>query len=285
MSELRNGRCYECVVVDLNTQRDFCDAGGGLPVSNLTTLLPAMRRVVAWTKRNCAPIVSSIESHRPLELSDSGRPTVCIDGSGGQRKIEFTIFPLRAMVEVDNTFGVPIDLFKHFQQIIFRKRTDDLLANPKADRLLTQLPVHEFILFGNGIENSIKALTLALRARAKPVTIVVDACGYWNKSAADLALRQIAAKGATLTNVDELLARKLDRRFRRRWRLAIRDMNGHAMNGNGHNAKNGNGHDAKNGNGHNGKNGNGSNGSNGHNGHKHRPGTDRAYGPIDDVAL
>ena len=214
MASLRRGRVYECVVIDVNTQKDFCDRSGAFPVANVAELIPAMRRVIAWTRRNHAPVVSTVESHRPREVSDNGHPIYCVDGSQGQKKITFTVLPLWVIVEVDNTFSVPSDLFRHWQQVLFRKRTDDLLANPKADCLLTNLPVKEYILFGTGLECSIKALALALLAREKTVTVVTDACGYWNRPAADLSLRQIAAKGAVLINADELMTRKLDRQYR-----------------------------------------------------------------------
>jgi len=216
----RNCRAFECVVVDINTQRDFCDPKGALPVVRLCELIPQFRHMIAWTKRNSAPIVSSIESHRPFELSDSGYPIHCVDGSDGQRKLDFTIFPLHIRVEADNTLSIPIDLFGRYQQVIFRKRTDDLLGNPKAERLLSHLPAEEFILFGTGIECSVKTLALALLARGKQVSVVVDACGFWNRPTADLALRQVAAKGAKLVTVCEVLCRKLDRRFR--YRVAVR---------------------------------------------------------------
>ena len=138
----------------------------------------------------------------------------CVDGTNGQRKIDFTLLPQCARIEVDNTLAVPLDLFRRYQQVIFRKRSDDLLENPKADRFLTQLLVGEFIVFGNGLEGAVKSLVLALLAREKPVTVLTDACGYWNKATAELALRQIIAKGAKLLTVDELLSRKLDRRHR-----------------------------------------------------------------------
>lgn len=215
----RNGRAFECVVVDINTQRDFCDPEGAFPVTHLRELIPQFRHMIAWTRRNYAPIVSSIESHRPFELSDSGYPIHCVDGSSGQHKLNFTILPLHAWVETDNTLSVPLDLFGHYQQIFFRKRTDDLLGNPKAERLFSQLPVREYILFGTGMESSVKALALGLLARGKPVSVVVDACGYWNRATADLALRKIATKGARLLTVCELLSRKLERRYR--YRIAM----------------------------------------------------------------
>jgi len=210
----RSGR-HECVVVDVNTQRDFCNIDGAFPVQNAEDLLPQLRRVVAWAKRNYAPVVSSVESHRPLELSDSGFPIeCCVDGSGGQQKLDFTLFPRHAWIEADNTLAIPMDLFSQFQQVIFQKRTDDLLSNPKADRLLSQLPADEFVLFGTGVETSVKVLALALMARGKRVAVVRDACGYWSRSTADLAFRQVAAKGATVICVDELKTRRLDRQHR-----------------------------------------------------------------------
>jgi nicotinamidase-related amidase len=244
MTERRNGRRHECVVVDLNTQRDFCDRGGAQPVANVDTLIPTLRRVVAWARRNCVPVISSMEAHRKRELSDSGYPVCCVDGTGGQRKVEFTVFPKHLQIEIDNTLSLPINLFQRYQQVIFRKRADDLLSNPKADRLLTHLPVHELVIMGNGLESSVKALVLALRAREKPVSVVVDACGYWHKGTADLALRQMAAKGAMLITVDDLVRRKLDRRLRSRYRITIRSRtstgatvapNNNGLNGNGRN--------------------------------------------------
>ena len=218
MNGRRNGRIYECVTVDLNTQRDFCDREGALPVANLGEFIPALRRVIAWAKRNYAPVISSLHSHRPLEFPERDRPVHCVDGSNGQRKIPFTVFPLSTRIEFDNMLSVPLDLFRRYQQVMFRMRADDLLGNPKADRFLTQLPTEEYVIFGNAIECSIKALALGLLARHKKVTVVVDACGYWNKAAADLALRQMEAKGARLITVDELSTRKLSRR--RRYRAA-----------------------------------------------------------------
>ena len=207
-------RAFQCVAIDLNTQRDFCESGRAFPVENLDRLIPALRRVIAWVKRNQTPIVSSLEAHRECELSDSGNPIHCVDGSDGQEKIDFTLLSNRKYIPSDNTLAVPVDLFASYQQVIFWKRTDDLLSNPKADRLLSHAPVGEFLLFGVGTETSIKTLCLALMARNKKVTIVVDACGHWSEGTAQQAIRQVVAKGANVVSVDELLARKLDREVR-----------------------------------------------------------------------
>lgn len=229
----RNGRIFECVAIDLNTQNDFCDAMGARPVANLFGLIAQLRRTIAWTKRNQVPVVSSIDSHRSCELAGDAQRQCCVDGSAGQQKIGFTIFAQCANIEVDNTLSIPLNLFNEYQQVIFRKRSDDLLSNPKADRFLTQLPVTEYIVFGTTIECSVKALTLGLLSRNQRVAVIVDACGYWNKGRADLSLRQMDAKGATLLTVDDLCVRKLSRDYR----YPIRPMAGSSGNGNGRNGR------------------------------------------------
>ncbi|MFH0983171.1 MAG: isochorismatase family protein [Planctomycetota bacterium] len=207
----RNGCAYECVLLDLNTQWDFLDENAPCRAANADRLIPVLRSIIAWTLRNQVPIVSAMESHRPEEVDLRGAAPYCVDGTGGQQKLDFTLLPNRAMVEGDNTLTVPLDLFQRHQQVVFRKRTTDLLANPKADRFLTQLAVREYLIFGLGLEWSVKALALGLMARNRSVTIVADACGYWSTTAAEFTLRQLAAKGAALITVEELLTRKLPR--------------------------------------------------------------------------
>jgi len=110
--------------------------------------------------------------------------------------------------------AVPLNLFAQYQQVVFRQRSVDLFDNPKADRFVTQLWADEFVLFGNAAEAAVKAVALGLVARHKNVTVIRDACGYWDRGSADLSFRLFAAKGVRLMTVDELLIRKLDRQFR-----------------------------------------------------------------------
>ena len=64
----RNGSYPSTVAVDLSTQADFLTDRGAYPVANLDTLIPALRKIVAWAKWRCVPVVSSLNSHRPCEL-------------------------------------------------------------------------------------------------------------------------------------------------------------------------------------------------------------------------
>ena len=209
-----NGGSLECVLLDLNTQADFLGHGAACRVKNVSCLLPAIRRVVAWAKWRHVPVISSVDSHRETENTHDGFPRHCIDGTPGQQKVPCTLFGARVRIEGDNTLAVPLNLFGRHQQVIFRKRTHDLFGNPKADRFLTQLPTEEYILFGVGVEYSMKALALGLLARNKRVTVITDCCGFWSGPLADLSLRQMWAKGATPVTVDQLLGRRVKRRVR-----------------------------------------------------------------------
>lgn len=215
MDEKANGGPLECVVIDLNTQHDFCLPEGARPVRNTGELLPRLRRVIAWTKWNRVPVVSSMDSHRECELLEAGVPLHCVEGTPGQRKLPFTVFHNRVCVQADNTLCVPLDLFSHCQQVVFRQRRDDLLGNPKADRFLTQLPARRYLVFGNVLEGAVKAVALGLVARERNVCVIVDACGYYESSSADLTRRLLEAKGVQLINTEELAGIKYVRRISR----------------------------------------------------------------------
>lgn len=208
------GKCLPCVLIDVNTQHDFLDPGGAWPALNRETLVPALRRVIAWAKWNHVPVVSSVECHWRDEVRPGRAPLHCLDGTPGQEKVPFTIFASYVKVEGDNTLSVPIDLFRKHQQVIFRKRTNDFFQNPKADRFLTQLPATEFVLAGLGLESAIKAIALGLIARGKSVSVVTEACGFFDRSEGELAARLLEAKGVRMLTANELVARKLPRPVR-----------------------------------------------------------------------
>ncbi len=203
------------VLVDLNTQHDFFHTDGACPVLDIDELYKRLRRLIAWVRRNQVPLISSMDVHRDVETAESssnnGR---CIEGTEGQTKLDFTVLPNHVYIAGDNTLSVRIDLFKHHQQVIFPQRSEDLFANPKADRFITQLKTEEFIVFGAVAEHEVRAIVLGLLARNKKVAIVADGCGAWNLSESDLSIRQMQAKGARVTTVDELVSCKLCRRWR-----------------------------------------------------------------------
>lgn len=191
------------VLIDLNTQCDFLLPGGALPVSNRDIILPRIRALMAWCRKDDVPVVSSLEAHRASEHS-RGLPPVCVDRTRGQRKVPFTLMPRRLFVQGDNTFDLPADPFSKYQQIIFTKRHSDFLSNPKADRLVNALRPAYWIIMGVATTHAVKSIALGLLARSQRVVVIRDCCGHWSQSDAEHSLRQMDAKGALIVDCDEL---------------------------------------------------------------------------------
>ena len=212
------------LLIDVCTQRDYLEPGAILQVANRDKLLANLRILFGWATAIRVPVVSVIESHRPTEPIN-GFPLHCIDGTPGQWKPSFTLLEPRILVETDNYLCLPPDLRKNYRQLLFRKRTRDVLSNPKADRFLTQLKAQEFIIVGVGAERAIKGLALGLLARHKTVTVVSDACGYWSAADGDLAIRQMVAKGIGAVKTSDLIA-PLDRPAAPQKRLCRRSLAG-----------------------------------------------------------
>ena len=191
------------VLLDVCTQRDFLTPGCPLQVAHLHALIANLERVFDWVRSSGIAVVSLVESHRPTEpMRDF--PQHCIDDTPGHEKLPFTLLSPRTIVETDNYLSLPPDLQANNRQLIFRKRTRDILSNPKADRFLTSWRPEEYIIVGVGLERAIRGLALGLLARHKTVTVVTDACGCWSTADAELVVRQLGAKQIRLTTVDEL---------------------------------------------------------------------------------
>jgi nicotinamidase-related amidase len=197
---------WQKALIDVSTQRDYLESKAILQVANREALIAHLKQIFTWVRQANIGVVSIIESHRPTEPIN-GTPLHCVDGTVGQRKTDYTLLRPRILVEADNSLSLPPDLGKKYRQLMFRKRSRDVLSNPKVDRLLTQLNAEEFILLGVGLERAIRGLALGLLLRHKRVTVIQDACGYWSAGDADLAARQLAAKGIQILDTTDFCAR------------------------------------------------------------------------------
>ncbi|MFH1614775.1 MAG: cysteine hydrolase [Planctomycetota bacterium] len=189
------------ILVDVDTQRDFLLAEGLVCVRNHRRVLANIRRVTAWARYNNIRIISTAQVYP----ENNGRKEhFCIDGTAGQRKISYTIRNNHISFVADGNTDLPRDILRSYDQVIFNKRSFDPFAEPRLDRLLSELRVDEVILMGVCTEDAIKATVLGLLHRGKKVTVVSDAVGSRNKSEGNLALRQMQAKGAKLIEAKAL---------------------------------------------------------------------------------
>lgn len=190
------------LLVDIDTQRDYLLAEGNACVQNHSEVLANIRRIMAWSRREQIPIISTAEVHP----NNNGISAIgcCIDGTEGQKKIPYTLLNNRASFPADGFNALPADLWRSYRQVILHKRCTDPFDEPRIERLLSELKANEFVLMGAGTEDAVKATALGLLQRSKKVSIIVDALGSYNRKQAKLALRKMKAKGAKLIATEDL---------------------------------------------------------------------------------
>ena len=190
------------VLIDVNTQRDFFLAEGNACIRNHRRVLGRIRRIMAWARRRNIPVISICEVYP--NHNGENEVEYHIDGTDGQKKIQYTLLSNRISFVADDSTDLPTDLLQRYRQIILYKRCPDPFDEPRIDRLLSEMRADEFILIGASTEGAVKATALGLLQRGKRVRVVVDASGLHNKKQAKLALRKMEAKGAKLVETKRL---------------------------------------------------------------------------------
>lgn len=189
------------ILIDIDTQKDLFVSTGKVCVNNHRRILANIRRVVAWSRLKNVRMISTI---RNCPVGDQ-HTCSCVLGTEGHEKIRYTLRYRHISFQADGCTDLPRDLLRQYDQVIVAKRCVDPFDEPRADRILSEVKATEFILFGATVEGAIKATALGLLARRKFVTILIDAVGYHDRGAAEVALRQIEAKGAMLSETRSLL--------------------------------------------------------------------------------
>jgi nicotinamidase-related amidase len=192
------------VFVDVCTQRDYLATGGAAVIANAHPVVSNLKHLMAFARWARVPTVSCVETQRLSDVRGLPRPC-CVVGAPGQQKLSCTLLPERVLVDSDNCLCISLDIFQEHQQAILAKEHRDPFTNPKLDRLMTELPVRRFVVFGVALESTIRLLSLGLLLRHRRVAVVYDACGWWNREDGEMALRQLAAKGCELLTAQQLI--------------------------------------------------------------------------------
>jgi nicotinamidase-related amidase len=166
------------------------------------------------------PVVSCVDINRANRIG-SEFVSVVSRQAPDEQKAAFTLLPHYTVVESDNSLCVALDVLQRYQQAIFTKVHRDPFTNPKLDRLLTEMPARRFVVFGIPLETSLRILVLGLLRRKRRVTLLTDACGYWNRQEGEMVLRQLGVKKCKLLTTNEFLASALTL-IARRLKIRIR---------------------------------------------------------------
>jgi nicotinamidase-related amidase len=189
------------IIVDVDTQQDFFLANGNACVRNHRRVLANIRRVMAWARHKNIRMISTVQIYD----QNDPRHNYCLESTQGLKKISYTVRNNHICFTADGCTDLPRDILKQNDQIILQKRCMDPFGEPRADRMLSECMATEFVLIGAVTEGAVKATALGLLARRKKVIILTDAIGSHDRAAAEVALRQVEAKGAKLSDSKSML--------------------------------------------------------------------------------
>ncbi len=160
--------------VDVDTQRDFMLPTGALSVPGAERMIPKLRRLFDFARKNEISILSTMDAHVPNDPEFQQFPPHCVQGTEGQRKLDDTLLPRPLILPNKPVDRNLMDVVRKHQQIIVEKQALDPFSNPVLERLMRVLPPHA-IVFGVATEYCVKLIALGIRRRGIPCAVVTDA--------------------------------------------------------------------------------------------------------------
>ena len=190
------------VLIDISTQQDLFLGAGKACIRNHRRVLMNLRRMIAWARHGNVPVISTCQVYP--NSNGASAMDYCLDGTDGQRKINYTLLERRIIFPADGRTDLPHNVLKDYDQIILHKRCTDPFDEPRIERLLTEIRAGEFVLVGANAEDAVLATALGLLQRGRKVTVVMDAVGSRDSKAGALAIRKMQAKGAHLVEAKRI---------------------------------------------------------------------------------
>lgn len=189
------------ILIDVDTQKDLFLADGKACIRNHRRVLANIRRVMAWTRRDRVRVISTVRA----DVENGHDYHYCLPGTEGIDKIPYTIRNRNILFDSSDSTDLPREMLREYDQIIICKRKEDPFVEPRIERLLTEASASEFIVIGGPAESAVLYTVLGLLTRKKNVTVLLDTLGSHEKSAAEIAIRKMQAKGAKLSDSKALL--------------------------------------------------------------------------------
>lgn len=190
--------------LDVDTQRDFMLPAGALYVPGAERMIPKLRRLFDFARRNQISVLSSVDAHAADDPEFDEFPPHCVRGTEGQRKLDDTLFPRPLIFENKPVDRNLMEVVRKHQQIIVEKQTLDLFDNPVAERLARVLPPRA-IVFGVTTEYCVKMACLGLRRLGVQTAVVTDAVRALAPKSEKEAIETLRRAGVEFIALETLL--------------------------------------------------------------------------------
>jgi nicotinamidase/pyrazinamidase len=190
--------------VDVDTQHDFMRSSGALYVPGAERIIPKLRRLFDFARKNEISILSTMDAHTAKDPEFGQFPPHCIAGTEGQRKLDETLLSRPVVIPNKPADRNLMDVARKHQQIIIEKQTLDMFSNAVSERLLRVMPPHA-IVFGVATEYCVKLACMGIRRIGIPVVLVTDAIKGLSPKTEKDALEEMRGAGVEFITLDMLL--------------------------------------------------------------------------------
>jgi len=216
------------ILIDVDTQFDFCHPRGALFVRGADALAPKFSALVSRAVATRTPIIGSVDSHAfdawefagAVEPGPNGErpgfPPHCVKGTAGWLKVEGTMaqrtrFVPNVRANDDDLHALVMRNEPH--ALMLEKEVYSLFANPNADAVLARLVSTEprFLVFGVATDYCVRAAALGLvdwlgRSNTNgEVWLVADAIAAVDPNGGEAALAECARRGVERVSTAQAL--------------------------------------------------------------------------------
>ena len=193
------------VFMDIDTQYDFMNDKGKLPVPGADKIISRLKQITEFGRKKKILIIASMDKHVPDDVEFKRFPPHCVAGTRGQQKIPET--RLKKMVVLsgkkkysEKTLRTKI---KGKEQIVLETDTLSIFSNPSTEMILKDV-IHVY-LYGVATEYCVKEAAQGLVARGIKTTIIIDGVKPINPGAGKKAKQKLKKMGVDFIATAELL--------------------------------------------------------------------------------
>lgn len=199
---------------DVDTQEDFMNKNGALPVPDAEKIKLALKSLTQYALKNDILILGSVDRHFDDDDELHIFPPHCMNNTLGQKKISET--SSKNMIYIESKVGMfgkyvdytndEIQIYtRSYNHILFEKQNINVFTNRNVIKFINKLRVSSVIVYGVATEYCVKEAVLGLLKIGIKVYIVTDAIKGINEHDAKVALNEMMEKGAQRIFVDDVL--------------------------------------------------------------------------------